>query len=66
MLMALGFLDHLLREMPAKRMISIKRSLFPLNLPASEKMPVGNAVEAWKGIYQSIRAAQVIEALLPF
>ena len=58
-LTTLGFLDHLLREQPSKRMIAIKRSLFAEN--TKEKVSVGNGIQAWKGIYQSIRAAQVIK-----
>ena len=40
-------------------MIAIKRSLFPPMANTENAISVGNGVEAVKGIYQSIRAAQV-------
>lgn len=52
-----GFLDHLLREDPSKRMIAIKRSFFHNKITA--RASIGGGVEAMKGVYQSIRAAQV-------
>lgn len=52
-----GFLDHLLREDPSKRMIAIKRSFFHNKI--TSRASIGGGVEAMKGVYQSIRAAQV-------
>ncbi|KAL9121776.1 MAG: hypothetical protein Q9187_001664 [Circinaria calcarea] len=53
---AISFLDHLLREDPSKRMIAIKRSFFHSKITA--RASIGGGVEAMKGVYQSIRAAQ--------
>ena len=53
---AINFLDHLLRETPSKNLINIKRSYFARN-PRGRKI-IGGGVEAMKGVYQSIRAAQ--------
>jgi eukaryotic translation initiation factor 2C len=48
------FLDHLIRETPAKKFVAIRRSFFQR---ADHRLLEGG-VEAWKGIFQSIRAAQ--------
>ncbi|PGH18113.1 hypothetical protein AJ79_00741 [Helicocarpus griseus UAMH5409] len=48
----LSFLDHVLRETPSNKFISIKRSFFSENNP---KASVGGGVFAYKGIYQAIR-----------
>ncbi|KAF3907146.1 hypothetical protein ABW21_db0205470 [Orbilia brochopaga] len=53
-LVGFNFLDHLLRETPAKHFITIKRSFF--KSAGSQRLDGG--VEAWKGIFQSIRPAQ--------
>lgn len=53
----LGFLDHLLRETPSHRHIAVKRSYF--GRTTEERMILGSGIEAMKGVYQSIRAAQV-------
>ena len=53
----LDVLDHLMRVNPSKKMISIKRSFFPGGENAGHSL--GQGVHAMKGIYQSIRAAQV-------
>ncbi len=53
---AINFLDHLLRETPTKQHISMKRSYFGRN--AAERALLGGGVEAMKGVYQSIRAAE--------
>lgn len=59
------FLDHLLRETPSKKHIAIKRSYF--GRETAERTLLGRGVEAMKGVYQSIRAAQVwIYRLLAF
>ena len=59
---AINFLDHLLRETPSKNLINIKRSYFARN-PAGRKL-LGGGVEAMKGVYQSIRAAQCKKLVL--
>ena len=58
--MTAGFLDHLMRETPSHDplMIGLKRSFF--HKAIADRLPIGNGVEALKGVYQSIRAAQVI------
>lgn len=53
-LVGINFLDHLIRETPAKKYVAIKRSFF--SRAGSRELEGG--VEAWKGIFQSIRAAQ--------
>ncbi|EWC45585.1 hypothetical protein DRE_05443 [Drechslerella stenobrocha 248] len=53
-LVGFNFLDHLLRETPAKHFITIKRSFF--KHAGSQRLDGG--VEAWKGIFQSIRPGQ--------
>lgn len=50
------FLDHVLRETPSKTLIAIKRSFFART---EERVRLGGGVEAMKGVYQSIRLAQV-------
>lgn len=50
------FLDHLMRVTPTKTMYAIKRSFFHHDVVARES--IGGGVEAMKGVYQSIRAAQ--------
>ena len=54
---AITFLDHLLREMPSRNAINIRRSYFDRQGP--DRSPLGQGVEAMKGVYQSMRAAQV-------
>ncbi|KAF3179555.1 hypothetical protein TWF751_000385 [Orbilia oligospora] len=53
-LVGFNFLDHLLRETPAKHFITIKRSFF--KKAGAQRLDGG--VEAWKGIFQSIRPAE--------
>ncbi|KAF3926425.1 hypothetical protein AA313_de0205639 [Arthrobotrys entomopaga] len=53
-LVGFSFLDHLLRETPAKHFITIKRSFFK----HAGCQTLDGGVEAWKGIFQSIRPAQ--------
>lgn len=60
---AINFLDHLLRETPSANLINIKRSYFARNT-TKDRALLGGAVEAMKGVYQSIRAAQVLQSLL--
>ena len=54
---AITFLDHLLRQTPSRNLINIRRSYFDRVGP--ERAPLGQGVEAMKGVYQSMRAAQV-------
>jgi eukaryotic translation initiation factor 2C len=53
-LAGINFLDHLIRETPATKFVAIKRSFFQRQ---GHRLLEGG-VEAWKGIFQSIRAAQ--------
>ncbi|KAI5813842.1 Piwi domain-containing protein [Pyronema omphalodes] len=50
----LSFLDHLVRETPSKNFVGIKRSFYE----QYGCKPLMGAVEAWKGIFQSVRIAQ--------
>ncbi|KAF8250164.1 Piwi-domain-containing protein [Wilcoxina mikolae CBS 423.85] len=52
-LAGINFLDHLVRQTPAKKFVAIKRSFF--QRAGSRELEGG--VEAWKGIFQSIRPA---------
>ncbi|KAI9823313.1 MAG: hypothetical protein M1832_002537 [Thelocarpon impressellum] len=54
-LQAINFLDHLLRQGPSLRLTSIKQSFFSRGV---ERWPLGGGVEAFKGVYQTIRACQ--------
>lgn len=56
-LTATDFLDHLLREVPSKRLIAVKRSFFARG--NVRRVLLGGGVEAMKGVYQSIRATHV-------
>lgn len=49
------FLDHLLRETPSKKMINLRRSFF--DRMTAQRAALGAGVEAMKGVYQSMRAA---------
>ena len=60
---AITFLDHLLRETPSKNAINIRRSYFDRQGP--DRFALGQGVEAMKGVYQSMRAAQVSEIQIP-
>lgn len=53
-LACVNFLDHLIRETPAKKYVAIKRSFFA----RTGNRELEGGVEAWKGIFQSIRCAQ--------
>ncbi|KAI9822452.1 MAG: hypothetical protein M1827_000171 [Pycnora praestabilis] len=50
---AINFLDHLMREWPSKQYTTIKRSFFARG---EERHALGGGIEAFKGVYQSIRA----------
>lgn len=56
-LMDVDFLDHLIRENPAKNHINIKKSYFDRDHGAMTDL--GDGVEAMRGVYQSIRMAEV-------
>lgn len=50
------FLDHAIRETPAKNMRAIKRLFFPRD---SKRADLTNVVEVIQGMYASIRMNQV-------
>ncbi|KAI9738223.1 MAG: hypothetical protein M1834_008721 [Cirrosporium novae-zelandiae] len=52
---SISFFDHLLRVGPSARLTAIKRSFYSRGL---EKRGLGAGIEAFKGIYQSLRGAQ--------
>ncbi|KAI9845055.1 MAG: hypothetical protein M1838_001912 [Thelocarpon superellum] len=54
-LSAINFLDHLLRQHPSTYLTAIRQSFFAHGY---ERFPLGKGVEAFKGIYQTIRACQ--------
>ncbi|KAI4204293.1 MAG: hypothetical protein LQ350_001273 [Teloschistes chrysophthalmus] len=53
---SINFLDHLIRENPAKNHINIKKSYFDRDNGAT--VDLGDGVEAMRGVYQSIRMAE--------
>ena len=56
----INFLDHLLREDPSKRLTNLRRSYFtPENDEGKQMSTIGGGVEAIKGVYQSLRLAEV-------
>ena len=57
LLNSLDFLDHLLREGPSKSLISIKKSYF--SRIYDKKSNLGGGVDAMRGVYQSLRMAEV-------
>lgn len=56
-LINLDFLDHLIRENPSKNHLNIKKSYFDRDSGAIADLTEG--VEAMRGVYQSIRMAEV-------
>ncbi|RVX69464.1 hypothetical protein B0A52_06528 [Exophiala mesophila] len=54
---ALNFMDHLLREGPSNndQLLSVKRSFFKRD---SQRLDLTGGVEAWRGVYQSMRLAE--------
>ena len=58
-LQAINFLDHLLRETPSKKLINLKRSYFARTGESQDRKLLGGGIEALKGVYQSIRMAEV-------
>ncbi|KAF9891139.1 hypothetical protein FE257_005075 [Aspergillus nanangensis] len=57
---SLNFLDHVLREYPSGKFLALRRSFFD---PNGEYKDVGNAVLAFKGVYQAIRPS-ITKALI--
>lgn len=53
-IVGITFLDHLMRETPSNKFLSIKRSFFD----GKDARVLSGGVEAWKGIFQSVRATQ--------
>lgn len=51
----MSFLDHLLRQGPSERMITIKRSFFHPSMPNRE---LDMIITAYKGVYASFRLSQ--------
>lgn len=53
-----NFLDHLMREGPSNdpRLVPLKASFF--RREGGDRMDLGGSIEAWRGIFQSIRPAQ--------
>lgn len=59
------FLDHLLAETPSKRHLAVKRSYFSRKKIREGGMEdLGGGIEAIKGVYQSIRIAEVFRPTL--
>ncbi|KAK4999709.1 Protein argonaute [Elasticomyces elasticus] len=54
---AINFSDHLLRELPSQKYTQIKRSFFARG---QDRSSLGGGVEAFKGVYQSLRVAHHI------
>ncbi|KAK8222085.1 Protein argonaute [Zalaria obscura] len=54
---AVTFLDHLLRQTPSQRYTQIRRNFFAKGL---SRFPLGSGVEAFKGVYQSMRIAHKV------
>ncbi|KAI9798585.1 MAG: hypothetical protein M1833_004722 [Piccolia ochrophora] len=54
-LQAINFMDHLLRNWPSKNLLTIKQSYFHRG---AARFDLGRGVEAFKGVYQTIRACQ--------
>lgn len=52
---SINFLDHLLRHSPSQRLTAIKQSFFSRG---ATKYSLGGGVEAFKGVFQTIRACQ--------
>ncbi|KAI9771459.1 MAG: hypothetical protein M1840_002079 [Geoglossum simile] len=54
-LQGINFLDHLMRETPSQKYTTIKQSFFK---KGEHRYPLGGGVEAFKGVYQSIRPTE--------
>lgn len=57
------FLDHLLRETPSKNLINLRRSYFSRTGASNDRTLLGFGVEAMRGVYQSMRMAEVRSSL---
>ena len=60
LILSSDFLDHLLRETPSKKLINLRRSYFARTGASQDRTLLGGGVEAMKGVYQSIRMAEVL------
>lgn len=58
------FLDHLLRETPSKKLINLRRSYFARTGESQDRSLLGGGIEAMKGVYQSLRMAEVCSFLV--
>ncbi|KAH0563129.1 hypothetical protein GP486_002298 [Trichoglossum hirsutum] len=54
-LQGINFLDHLMRETPSSKYTTVKQSFFR---KGEKRYSLGGGVEAFKGVYQSIRPTQ--------
>lgn len=54
---AINFLDHLMREMPSRNYVSIKKSFFKER--GEKRMLLGDGIEAQKGVFASMRIATI-------
>ena len=52
-------MDHLLRETPKNVHISLRRSYFSRAPDRNDIFNVGQGIEAMRGVYQSLRYAEV-------
>lgn len=52
--------------MPSKLLINLRRSYFARQGPHTDRVLVGGGVEAMRGVYQSIRMAEVIPIALAY
>ncbi|PHH72721.1 hypothetical protein CDD80_4302 [Ophiocordyceps camponoti-rufipedis] len=55
---AMNFIDHLLRQAPSQRLLSIKRNFYDQTLRGKPLSAVGSYIEAHKGLYASVRLSQ--------
>ncbi|KAF2096831.1 Piwi-domain-containing protein [Rhizodiscina lignyota] len=51
---AINFFDHLMRQTPSSKFFQLKRSFFA---QGNDRLKLGGAVEAFKGVYASLRIA---------
>ena len=54
---SITFLDHLLRETPSRKFVAVKRCFFSTS--ETRKFNLGPAIEAMKGVYASMRIANI-------
>ncbi|OLN96063.1 Protein argonaute [Colletotrichum chlorophyti] len=55
---SMNFMDHLVRQFPSERLLSIKRNFY--NERNKKSMPLGDCVEVVKGVYSSVRMNQSV------